>query len=172
MPFRSPRLLCAIGAIVTIAPAAAQDVDFFGAALCDPPYTTASATAFYNAAEKITRPEMAGFSAIYTLPENIGRDGFHSSQVVFTSTFVGVLIEGERADELARHYRLSREKPNALLANSKGYKRTLADADQPTPELGTVSIVARETTAMPGKTLLGCELLSHADAQALKAFER
>lgn len=55
---------------------------------------------------------------------------------------------------------------------TKGFARALPAAQQPLPDLGTVSVVARESAALPGKTLLVCELVSHADARALKAYER
>ena len=86
-------------------PAAAQEApDFFGAALCQPPYSTDSATALYEAAEKVAKADtsMLG-AAIYTLPTPIERDGFVARAVVFAGMSIGVLLGGVIADRTDRH---------------------------------------------------------------------
>lgn len=145
---------------------------FYDGALCNPPYTMQSATELYDAAEKLTKPDTSLLTAyVYKLPSDIGRDGFKTSEVVFAGSSVGVLIEGAQADELAARYQLEPEKSSILGTSTKGYARALPDAEQPTAEMGIVSIVARESDAIPGKTLLACEFVSHADLEALKSLE-
>ena len=151
---------------------ASEDVAFYDGALCNPPYTMQSATELYDAAEKLVKPDTSLLTAyVYKLPSDIGRDGFKTNEVIFAGSSIGVLIEGARADELAAHYQLEREKSSILGTSTKGYARVLPDADQPTAEMGIVSIVARESEAIPGKTLLACEFVSHADLEALKNLE-
>ncbi|TPM34290.1 hypothetical protein [Mesorhizobium sp. B2-3-4] len=143
--------------------AAVADAAFFDAALCKPPYSTASATEIYDAAEKLAKPDMSSLgAAIYKIPQQIGRDGFESDEVFFASSAVGVLIKGERADELAKAYGLKPETSDLMGASSKGYALELP-ADQQPPEglagPGKVSIVAREGSALEGRTLLACEFV-------------
>ncbi|HEF5873946.1 TPA: hypothetical protein SAY52_004610 [Burkholderia cenocepacia] len=64
-------------------------------------------------------------AAVYRLPEPILRDGFTTQQAVSVSAGIGVLIDGELADRLAEHYRLTREKGHLLRASSVGYSRRL-----------------------------------------------
>ncbi|MGT2493476.1 GNAT family N-acetyltransferase [Cupriavidus basilensis] len=92
--------------------------------------------------------------------------------MIFAGTSVGVLVQGQQAEALAARYQLKQETSTLLGTATKGFARALPAAQQPLPGLGTVSIVARESAALPGKTLLICELVSHQDAQALKAYER
>ncbi|GAB7548374.1 hypothetical protein [Cupriavidus sp. CuC1] len=172
-------VLAAIGCGATLlslsAAAAPADATkaFFDAALCKPPYTTKSATAIYDAAEKLAKADMSKLgAAIYKLPRPIGKDGFDSDEVVFAGTSVGVLVQGQQADALAARYQLKPEASTLLGTATKGFARALPAGQQPKPDLGTVSIVARESAALPGKTLLICEFVSHTDAQALKAYER
>lgn len=81
--------------------AASANEKFFDAALCKPPYTTASATAVYEAAEALAKPDTSALgAAIYKIPSQIGRAGFKSDEVFVGGTAVGVLIEGLRADDL------------------------------------------------------------------------
>ncbi|WP_416048804.1 hypothetical protein [Cupriavidus basilensis] len=176
---RHAGLLAAIGCGATLltvsGAAAAADASkaFFDAALCKPPYTTKSATALYEAAEKLAKPDLSRLgAAIYKLPQPIGQDGFQSDEVVFAGTSAGVLVQGLQAEALAARYQLKQEPSTLLGTATKGFARALPAAQQPLPDLGTVSIVARESAALPGKTLLICELVSHADARALKAYER
>ena len=146
---------------------------FYDAALCKPPYTTTSATALYEAAEKLAKPDTSLLTAyVYKLPRTIGQDGFTTSEVVFAGTSVGVLIQGQQAEALAQRYQLQRERSNLLGASTKGYARELPAAEQPQPDAGTVSIIARESAAVPGKTLLACEFVSKEDRAALEAYEK
>ena len=143
--------------------AAPADAVFFDAALCKPPYSTASAMEIYNAAEKLAKPDMSSLgAAIYKIPHQIGRDGFETDEVFFAASAVGVLIKGERADELAKTYGLKPETSDLLGASSKGYALELPAELQPPEGLagpGKVSIVAREGSALQGKTLLACEFV-------------
>ncbi|WP_370881936.1 hypothetical protein [Labrys wisconsinensis] len=165
--------LCLAGVLAHGAAAADVSQRFYDAALCQPPYTTASATALYEAAEKLAKPDMSMLTAaVYALPKPIGRDGFDSNEVIFAGSSVGVLVQGEQADALAARYKLQRESSTLLGTSTKGYSRALPDAQQPLPDAGTVSIVARESRGLPGKTLLACEFVSNADRDALKAYEK
>ncbi|NWK95359.1 hypothetical protein DM806_06705 [Sphingobium lactosutens] len=159
--------------IMLATPAAAQEApDFFGAALCQPPYSTGSATALYEAAETIAKADTSTLgAAIYPLPKPIERDGFVAKAVLFAGMSVGVLLEGEVAAEAAKRYGLSAEKSHLLGASSLGFARQLDDAEQGMQEMGLISIVARQGPAMAGRTLLACEFVSHEDRQALESLE-
>jgi acetyl-CoA acetyltransferase len=163
---------------VMIAPAiffgtAASAEPFYDAALCKPPYTTDSATTLYEAAEAQAKPDTSMMTAyVYTLPKDLGQDGFKTREVVFAGSSVGVLIQGQQADALAERYHLERERSSLLGASSKGYARALPADQQPQPEAGIVSIVARESPSLSGKTLLACEFVSKEDREALDAFEK
>ena len=146
---------------------------FYAAALCKPPYTAASATTLYEAAEKLAKPDTSLLTAyVYTLPEDLGQDGFKSQEVVFAGTSIGVLVQGLQADALAARYHLERERSSLLGASTKGYARALPPSQQPQPDAGTVSIIARESASLPGKTLLACEFVSNEDRDALEAYEK
>ena len=70
--------------------AGAAEANFFDAALCNPPYALDTATALYEAAEKLAKPDMSSLgAAIYKLPHQIGRDGFESDEVLFAGSAVG-----------------------------------------------------------------------------------
>lgn len=110
---RHAGLLAAIGCGATLlslsgaAAAADPGKAFFDAALCKPPYTTKSATALYEAAEKLAKPDLSRLgAAIYKLPQPIGQDGFQSDEVVFAGTSAGVLVQGLQAEALAARYQL------------------------------------------------------------------
>ncbi len=93
----------------------------------------------------------------------VNRDGFESDEVFFASSAVGILIKGQRADELAAKYNLQPETSDPTGASSKGYARELTPDLQPPQGLagpGKVSIVAREGAALDGKTLLACEFVA------------
>jgi hypothetical protein len=143
--------------------AVAANSTFYDAALCKPPYSLTSSTAIYDAAEKLAKPDTSSIgAAIYKIPQ-IGRDGFESDEVFFANGAVGVLIKGLQADALAAKYKLKRETSDLLGTSSKGYARPLAKKLQPPAGLagpGKVSIVARESDALPGKTLLACEFVA------------
>lgn len=151
----------------------ASAAPFYDAALCKPPYTMDSTTALYEAAEKLAKPDTSLLTAyVYTLPQELGQDGFKSRQVIFAGTSVGVLVEGLRADELAERYHLIKERSTLYGTSTKGYSRILPSDQQPQPDLGTVSIIARESTSLSGKTLLACEFVLKADQQALDRYEK
>lgn len=146
---------------------------FYDAAICKPPYTMESATALYEMAEKLAKPDTSMLTAnVYVLPEELGRDGFKSRKVIFGGTMVGVLIEGLQSDALAARYHLTKERSTIFGTSAKGYARALPLDQQPQPDFGTVSIVARESAALPGQTLLACEFVSKADQQALEAYDK
>lgn len=146
---------------------------FYDAALCKPPYTMDSATALYEAAEKLAKPDTSMLTAnVYTLPRDLGQDGFKSRQVIFGGSTVGVLIEGLQADALAEHYHLAKERSTLLGTSIKGYALALPADQQPQSDLGTVSIIARESASLPGKTLLACEFVLKADQEALDRYEK
>lgn len=169
--FRSHVLALAL--LGTVLPAPASANAFYDAAICKPPYTMESATALYEAAEKRAKPDTSMLTAaVYTLPEELGQDGFKTRQVVFAGTATGVLIDGLRADALAEHYQLTKERSTVFGTSSKGYARALPPEQQPQSDMGTVSIVARESPSLPGKTLLACEFISKADQAALDAFAK
>ncbi|WP_420143113.1 hypothetical protein [Sphingobium sp.] len=113
-----------------------SDVDFFGAALCQPPYSLGHVTALheaalYEAAEKIAKADMSGLgAAIYHLKMPIERDGFPTQPVMFGGMAVDVLIKGEVAAQLAERYDLKPESMRLLGSSSLGFSRQLPDADQ------------------------------------------
>ncbi|WP_206240579.1 hypothetical protein [Novosphingobium terrae] len=147
--------------------------DFFSAALCQPPYSFDHANTLYEAAEKLTKPDMSMMgAAVYHLPAPVTRDGFTTQDVIFAGSAVGVLIEGHVAEELAQKYQLEREKNHLFGASTLGFSRRLPDADQGMKDLGLISLVAREGPAMPGKTMLVCEFDSNEDLEAMKALEK
>jgi hypothetical protein len=157
----------------TLQAAHASADPFYDAALCKPPYTMDSATALYEAAEKLAKPDTSLLTAyVYKLPQDLGQDGFKTDEVVFAGTSVGVLVQGRQAEALAQRYQLKRESSNLLGTSTKGYARELPPAEQPQPDAGTVSIIARESAAVPGKTLLACEFVSKEDRAALEAYEK
>ncbi|API53507.1 hypothetical protein BMW22_19530 [Rhizobium leguminosarum] len=139
------------------------DDKFFDAALCKPPYTMTSAMKIYDVVEALAKPDTSSLgAAIYKLPNQIGRDGFKSTEIFFASNAVGVLIEGQRADDLAAKYGLKPETSDLLGTSTKGYSPELPADLQPEPGMagpGKISIVARQGDALPGKTLLACEFV-------------
>ncbi|MCZ7482868.1 hypothetical protein [Rhizobium rhizogenes] len=156
-------VMCVAFAMLQAGSAVAAETDptFYDAALCNPPYSMTSATEIYDAAEKLAKPDTSSLgAAIYTLPFQIGRDGFETDEVFFANGAVGVLIKGQRADDLAAKYDLKPETSDLMGTSSKGYARELSQDLQPPEGLagpGKVSIVAREGDALGGKTLLACE---------------
>jgi hypothetical protein len=166
------KLFTVVVVAATLQAANAVADPFYDAAICKPPYTMDSATALYEAAEKLAKPDTSLMGGVYKLPKEFGQDGFKTNEVVFASTTVGVLIQGQQADALAQRYQLERERSNLLGTSTKGYARELPPAEQPRPEEGIVSIVARESESLPGKTLLACEFVSNADRAGLEAFEK
>ncbi|AOI79783.1 hypothetical protein WS54_26605 [Burkholderia sp. NRF60-BP8] len=175
----SHRLSClraAIGAGVAAIPlvslaAPPAPPDIFNAALCKPPFTSDLMDAIYNAAKAADpKPDnsMPG-AAVYRLPEPIRRDGFTTQHVVFVATGIGVLVEGEVADQLAKRYALTREKGHLLGASSVGYSRRLNVRG---PGGALILVSARQGPALKGNTLLACEMTSEEDIKALEQLEQ
>lgn len=146
---------------------------FFDAALCKPPYSTTSATKMYDEAEKLAKADTSLMTAaVYKMSTDFGRQGFKTSEIVFAGTSFGILVEGLRADDLAKTYHLTPDGLGNLLGTAtKSYGRALRKAEQPAAEMGVVSVVARESAAFPGKTLLACEFVSHEDLEAMKSMQ-
>lgn len=166
-------LFAAVVVSGTLQAAHASADPFYDAALCKPPYTMTSATTLFEAAEKLAKPDTSLLSAyVYKLPQDIGQDGFKTSEVMFAGTSVGVLVQGQQAEALAQRYQLKREPSNLMGTSTKGYARELPSAEQPDPGTGMVSVIARESPALPGKTLLACEFVWNADRKALEAYEK
>ena len=110
--------------------------------------------------------------AVYPMTEAVEKDGFSAKSFVLAGTTYGVLIEGQKADELAKTYNLTPEAPNPMIVATKSYIRVLPDAEQPSPEMGRVAITAREAQGLPGQTLLSCEFTSLSDLEAMKAMAK
>jgi len=145
--------------------------DFYDAAICQPPFSIRGAIALYNAARKITKPDTSMFgTAIVHLPEPVSKDGFTTQDVVFTSSSIGVLVDGEVADQLALRYKLAPEKGQLLGASSKGFSRELPDAQGPMGSLLFIS--ARQSQALKGKTLLACEYIAEEDLKKLEQLDK
>ena len=166
------KLFAVVVVAATLQAASAVADPFYDAAICKPPYTMDSAMALYEAAEKLAKPDTSLMGGVYKLPREFGQDGFKTNEVVFAGMAVGVLVQGQQAEALAKRYQLQRERSGLMGASTKGYARELPAAEQPQPEAGTVSIVARESASLPGKTLLACEFVSTADRAALEAYEK
>ncbi|USI75168.1 hypothetical protein [Sphingomonas morindae] len=166
--------LAATALLLAPGTASAQaEVDIFGAALCEPPYSSDIATRVSDAVEKFTKPDMSMMgAAVYHLPKPIERDGFVTQAVVFSGASIGVLVEGHAAAQLAAKYNLQRETSDLLGASTLGFSRRLPDKLQIRKELGLISLIAREGPALGGKTLLACELDSYEDLERLEALKR
>ncbi|MCI4591463.1 hypothetical protein MOK15_15360 [Sphingobium sp. BYY-5] len=146
---------------------------FFDAALCQPPYSIDHATALYEAAEKLAKPDQSSLgAAIYHLPAPIERDGFTTQDVLFGNMTIGVLVDGDVAGRLAKRYELTPETSHLLGSSTKGFARLLPDAEQGLKEMGLISVVAREGAGLNGKTLLACEFVDEADRQAMEVMEK
>ncbi|MCA8064943.1 hypothetical protein LGM89_13630 [Burkholderia sp. AU31624] len=158
------------GAPLTARAAPPAQPDIFNAALCKPPFTSDLMDSIYNiakAADPKPDESMLG-AAVYRLPEPIHRDGFTTQQVVFVSTGIGVLVDGEVADQLAKRYQLALEKGHLLGASSVGYSRRLTVRG---PGGALILVSARQGPALKGKTLLACEMTSEEDIKALERME-
>lgn len=166
--------LAATALLLAPGTASAQaEVDIFGAALCEPPYSSDIATRVSDAVEKFTKPDMSMMgAAVYHLPKPIERDGFVTQDVVFAGTSIGVLVEGHAAAQLAAKYNLQRETSNLLGASTLGFSRRLPDKLQIRKDLGLISLIAREGPGFGEKTLLACELDSYEDIERLEALKR
>lgn len=167
------RLVLFAAALSAPSVAAAATPDFFAAALCEPPYSTAAATRLYEEAESLGKADTSSLgAAIYRLPEPVEREGFKTREVVFAGMSIGVLIDGASAAQVAQRFHLPPEKSSLFGASSQGFARVLRDDLQGMKDLGLISIVAREGPALAGKTLLACEFVSNEDRRALEAYEK
>ena len=159
--------LCVFMAGAGLGAAHAQNLDLFKVALCDPPYTMDLGQTVYDQLEKSGKPETRSMVAFYKLPSPLQRDGFVAKEAMVTQDFLGLAIDGQRAEELAARYKL---KATKTLGATKSFERALPAEQQPEPSLfgpGKVSIVARESAAMPGQTLFGCEFVTDANRKAM-----
>jgi hypothetical protein len=150
----------------TLAPPALADKNvpllaFFDAAICKPPYSSRHASDIYKAAEKLGKPVQSSGAAVYHLPAPIKKDGFVAQDVFF-----GVLVEGNLAEKLAKHYKLKPQKINII--NMSGFARQLPDAQQDMKELGLISLVALTSSAFKDKTLLACQFISNEDQKSME----
>ncbi|MDF3082547.1 hypothetical protein [Burkholderia sola] len=145
--------------------------DIFDAALCKPPFTADLMDSIYNTAKAADpKPDTSMLVAdVYRLPEPIRRDGFTTQHVVFVSTGIGVLVDGEVADRLAERYQLTLEKGHLLGASSVGYSRRLPVRG---PGGALILVSARQGPALKGKTLLVCEMTTEEDIKALERMEK
>jgi len=168
----APAIIAATALFASATAMAADTRAFFDAALCQPAYTTKAATALYDDAEKVSKYQMVGIMAVYPLAEAVVKDGFSATDFVLAGSTYGVLIEGQKAEDLAKTFNLTKEAPNPMIAATKSYIRVLDDADQPSPEMGQVAITARESQIIPGKTLLSCEFTSLADLEVMKSMAK
>lgn len=139
---------------------------FFDAAICKPPYSSRHAEYIYTAMEKLGKPDTSSGAAVFHLPAPITKDGFTAQNVVFASSTIGVLVEGNVAEKLAKHYRLAPQKYNII--NMSGYARQLPNAQQELKELGLISLVALKSSAFKDKTLLACQFVSNEDQKNME----
>jgi hypothetical protein len=139
---------------------------FFDAAICKPPYSSRHALDMYKTAEKLGKPDQSSGAAVYHLPAPIKKDGFVAQDIVFVSSTIGVLIEGNVAEKLAKHYKLKPQKYNII--NMSGFARQLPDAQQDMKELGLIYLVALKSSAFIDKTLLACQFVSNEDRKNME----
>jgi len=139
---------------------------FFDAAICKPPYSTGHAMDLYEAAEKLGKPDQSSGAAVYHLPAPIQKDGFVAQDLLFSGSTVGVLVKGNVAEQLAKHYKLKPQKNNII--NMSGFARQLPNAQQEMKELGLISLVALTSPAFKDKTLLACQFVSNEDQKNMQ----
>ena len=139
---------------------------FFDAAICKPPYSSRHALSMYRAAEKLGKPDQSSGAAVYHLPAPIKKDGFVAQDVLFTGSTIGVLVEGNVAEKLAKYYNLAPQEINII--NMSGFARQLPDAQQEMKELGLISLVALKSNAFKDKTLLACQFVSNEDRKNME----
>lgn len=113
--------------ILPAASAGGRKVDSFAAVLCGPPYSIEAAMALYEEVKSPGQPDTSIMgTAIYHLPVAIHRGGFTGQALVFAGSSVGILLDGEVAQEAARRYDLQPEKSHllgALKVTKKSYHR-------------------------------------------------
>lgn len=165
-------LMFSTALVSSTAAMAADNNPFYDAALCKPAYTTKNASALYDEAEKMSKYQLVGMMAVYPMTKAVEKDGFSAKSFVLAGTTYGVLIEGQKADELAKTYDLTPEAPNPMIVATKSYIRVLPEAEQPSSEMGRVAITAREAKGLPGQTLLSCEFTSLSDLEMMKAMAK
>lgn len=142
------------------------------AAVCKPPYSLDSSLKFYESAERMAKRELVDFIAVYKLKNPItSKDGLKTQALVVANNSYGILLDGSQAEALAARFQLKPERRSVLRAAIiKGYSRALAEAEQPSPETGVVSLAVREIHSFPGKTMLICEMLTHSEIKALQSY--
>lgn len=139
---------------------------FFDAAICKPPYSSRHANDMYDAAEKLGKADKSSGAGVYHLPAPIKKDGFVAQDVFFSGSTIGVLVEGNVAEKLAKHYNLAPQKINII--NMSGFSRQLPNAQQEMKELGLISLVALKSSAFKDKTLLACQFVSNEDRKNME----
>ncbi|RQS92323.1 hypothetical protein [Burkholderia seminalis] len=164
-------VICVTAAPLATFAAPPAHSDIFDAALCQPPFTADLMDSAYNTAKAADpKPDesMPG-TAVYRLPEPIHRDGFTTRHVVFVSTGIGVLVDGEVAGRLAKRYPLALEKGHLPGASSVGYLRRLTVRG---PGGALIRASARQRPALKDKTLLACETTTEENIKALERMEQ
>ncbi|WP_371763057.1 hypothetical protein [Massilia sp.] len=159
-------LLLSILAFPALADKKMPASSFFDAAICKPPYSSRHALDMYKAAEKLGKPDQSSGAAVYHLPAPIKKDGFVAQDVLFAGSTIGVLVEGNVAEKLAKHYKLVPQDINII--NMSGFARQLPDAQQEMKELGLISLVALKSSAFKDKTLLACQFVSNEDRKNME----
>lgn len=139
---------------------------FFDAALCKTPYSTRHVLNLYEAAEKLSKVDKSSGAAVFHLSAPIKKNGLVAQDVVFASSTVGVLVEGNVAEKLAKQYNLAPEEIN--ITGMTGYTRQLPDAQQGLKELGLIYLVALVSGEFKDKTLLGCQFVSNEDRKNME----
>lgn len=141
---------------------------FFDAAFCKPPYSTAYAMDLYNAAEKLGKADKSSGAAVYHLSAPIKKNGFVAQDIVFIGSTVGILIEGNVAEKMAKQYHLAREEIN--ITGMTGYTRQLPDSQQGLKDAGLVYLVALMSGEFKNKTLIGCQFVSNEDRKNIDSL--
>ncbi|WEF35340.1 hypothetical protein [Pseudoduganella chitinolytica] len=139
---------------------------FFDAAICKPSYSTRHAFDIYDAAEKLGKPDRLSGAAVYHLPAPIKKDGFVAHDVLLASSTIGVLVDGDVAEELAKRYKLAPQKYNII--NMSGFARELPDSQQKMKGMGVTYLVALKSSAFKNKTLLACQFVSDEDRKNME----
>lgn len=159
-------LLLSTSSITALAEKNKPSLDYFDAAICKPPYSFSHASNLYDMAEKLGKPDLTSGAAVYHLSTPIKKDGLVAQDVLFSGSTVGVLVEGDIAEKLAKQYNLAPQEFNII--NMSGFARQLPSAQQQLRELGLISIVALSSSAFKNKTLLACQFVSNEDRKNMK----
>lgn len=159
-------LLLSVAAFPTLANKIVPTSAFFDAAFCKPSYSTRHFMKLYEAAEKLSKADKSSGAAVFHLSSPIKRDGFFAHDVVFFGSTIGVLVQGNVAEKLAKQYNLTPEEIN--ITGMTGYTRQLPDDQQNLKEIGLIYIVALISDEFKGKTLLGCQFVSNEDRKNME----